>query len=56
MSLIDGPQIGDRCTIEYHTYQWGALVEQGWVTMTVENGIAQMIYQPEPFSKVRYHG
>ena len=26
----------------YHSREWDALVEQGWVTVTVENGWARM--------------
>jgi hypothetical protein len=28
----------------YHGSRWMGLVEQGWVTMTVENGIAKMLW------------
>lgn len=30
---------------EYHSHEWGCLVEQGFVTMFVENGCARMIRQ-----------
>jgi hypothetical protein len=38
-------------SVEYHGPQWSALVEQGWVTATVDtlpNGtrVARMIYCP----------
>lgn len=29
--------------IEYHSLQWEKLVESGWITWTVDNGIAKMI-------------
>jgi len=28
----------------YHSYRWVELVEQGWITMTVDNGIARMLF------------
>lgn len=30
-------------TVLYHSSEWANAVEQGWVTMSVENGIARMI-------------
>lgn len=32
--------------VEYHSYEWGCLVEQGFVTMFVENGLATMLREP----------
>lgn len=29
--------------VRYHTWQWSAVVEQGYTTATVEDGIALMI-------------
>lgn len=32
--------------VRYHSYEWSILVETGWVTMTVDDGIATMLYHP----------
>ena len=32
-------------TVEYHSARWGELVTLGWITMTVQQGEALMIYQ-----------
>lgn len=37
---------GDKRLTTYHSPEWMMLVETGWVTMTVEDGTALMIYQP----------
>lgn len=53
-------RIGDIRRYQYHTEAWGALVEQGWVTMYTYTDdlirdasgthlpMAVMIFQPEP--------
>ncbi len=42
------PRIGEIQFVEYHSDKWALLVETGWITMTVRDGRAQMIFQPEP--------
>lgn len=31
-------------TVEYHSVEWGDLVEHGWVTMSVEGTRAWMLF------------
>lgn len=30
--------------VEYHSREWDTLVETGWVTMYVDNGLATMLW------------
>lgn len=30
--------------VRYHGYEWALMVEMGWITMHVENGMATMLY------------
>lgn len=33
-------------TVAYHSDAWATLVETGWVTWTVDAGVALMVYSP----------
>lgn len=35
-----------RCTVVYHSREWDTLVETGWITLYVDDGIATMLYHP----------
>lgn len=37
------PKNTDIVKVEYHSPAWNMLVEQGYITWTVENGIAKMV-------------
>lgn len=39
----------ETCIVEYHSRAWDSLVEQGYITMFVEDGFARMIRQAPRF-------
>jgi hypothetical protein len=42
------PYVGDIVYVRRYSMEWTQLVEQGWVTMTVDGlNTAKMVYQPE---------